>query len=220
MPDVSVVLPTRNEVQAIGKLIDEILALPYDKEVIVIDYKSTDGTREVVLSKGVTLIDEEIPGKGAALVRGFKEATGKYIVTLDADGTYLVEDVVRIVTALKLGYCAVLGWRRDKAKGAMFWVHRLGNYLLSLLASILYLYWVRDINTGMKGFRRLTLSQLNLTSKDFTIEADIFISLVKADYLPIERPISYEPRASGSFPKLSIWDGFKIGWFLIRRRFK
>ena len=218
MPEVSIILPTRNEVQVVGPLIDEIKLLPFDKEIIVVDYKSTDGTREVVLSKDVILIDEEKRGKGTALIRGFKEASGRYIVTLDADGTYPVEEVVRIVTFLKLGLGAVLGWRRYKERNSMFWVHRLGNYLLSLLASVLYLHSVHDINTGMKGFRSSILPNLKLSSKDFTIEADIFINLAEGPDAFVEIPIRYLPRLDGSQPKLSMWDGFKIGWFLVKRR--
>ena len=219
MPEVSFILPTRNEVLAIGRLIDEIKVLPFDKEILVIDYKSTDGTREAALRKGVILIDEEEKGKGAALLRGFREAKGRYIITLDADGTYLVKDIPGILSHLQSGLGAVLGWRKYKEQGSMFWGHQLGNFLLSLLASVLYFNRVRDINTGMKGFRRHTLSQLRLTSKDFTIEADIFVRLVRryADF--IEVPIGYKPRVNGSTPKLSILDGFKIGWFLVRSRF-
>jgi len=219
VPDVSIILPTRNEAQTVGRLLDEIKELPFDKEVLVVDYRSTDGTREIVLEKGVTLIDEEEQGKGTALIRGFKEASGKYVIVLDADGTYLAGDIEKILEPLRGGYGAVLGWRRHREKGAMFWGHRLGNYALSFLASILYLHRVRDINTGMKGFRKYTLSQLTLTSKDFTIEADIFINLVKGEHPIKETPIRYKSREKGSLPKLSIWDGFKIGLFLVRRRF-
>ena len=219
MTEATVVLPTRNEVLAIGKLIDEIKSLPWDLDILVVDYNSSDGTREVVLSKGIVLIDEENPGKGSAIKTALKEIGTPYMIVVNSDLTYPVEYIGLVLYILRLGYDGVMGVRFLKGKGSMSLLHSIGNYLLSLLASILYLHRITDVNTGLWGYKTEVIRKFDITSKGFTLEADIFTNAMLSNCKVMQIPIEYRARVGGSYPKLRFWDGFKIGWFLIKRRF-
>ena len=216
---VTIIIPTRND-RAVGKVIDEIRELPFDCKIVVTDYKSTDGTREAVLLREATLIDEPEKGKGIAVRNVLKGLETDYIVILDADYTYPAGYIPDILTGLHSGADVAIGYRCWKEKGSMSFTNRIGNFLLSLLASILFGYRIYDVCSGMWGFRKKVLSQFKLTSRDFTLEVDFFTNAIRNSCRISQVPIGYRPRLEGSKAKLRVWDGFRIAWFLIRRRFR
>lgn len=220
-PNLTIILPTRNEKEAIGSVLDEIRLLPLKIDILVVDYKSSNGTREVILERVVRLIDEESPGKGNAMRTAFTQVKTPYVIMVNADYTYPLEYATTIYHILSLsGADVVLGYRDIKEKDSMSLLNSFGNWCLSLLASILYRKRVYDVCTGMWGFRTERLKSFNLTSEGFTLEADLFTNAVKGNCRIEQIPIAYRARLDGSVAKLKIWDGFKIGWFLIRRRFR
>ena len=111
-----------------------------------------------------------------------------------------------------------MGYRSIKEEGSMTTINGVGNLGLSLLASFLYGKWVRDICTGMWGFRKSALKKFTLTSPRFTLEADFFVNAVKTHCNIVQIPIEYRARPDGSLPKLKVKDGLEIGWFLVKKR--
>jgi len=219
--DTLVLLPALNEEEAIGQTIDDVrLHLP-GCQLVVVDNYSTNGTRRIVKGKGVRLISTP-RGKGLAVrtaLLGILPTNFKWLVMIDADFTYPAEHIPVVISELEKGADVVMGYRQELEMGSMTDIHAFGNTGLSLMASLLYLKWVRDVCTGMWGFRRDALKKFKLTSPKFTLEADFFVNAVKTKCNITQIPISYRARVDGSLPKLKVSDGFDIGWFLIKKRF-
>jgi len=219
--DLTIVLPTRNEAQSISKVIDEIRALPVRCNILVMDGLSTDGTDKIALNKGVKVLYESRKGKGVAFRSSLEFVETPYVVMVNADYTYPLEYTQTIYGLLKMGkYDVVIGCRELKEEGSMSAANTLGNFLLSTLASILYGHRIYDVCSGMWGFRLGILKKFNLTSMGFTLEADLFSNAIRNKCRICQIPIGYRPRLEGSKAKLKMLDGFKIAWFLIKRRFR
>lgn len=215
----NILLPALNEAASIGDVIDEIRKYCPLSEITVVDSKSTDKTRDVAIDKRVTLLIAP-RGKGAAVRYAFGKLDANYekIVMLDSDGTYPAVYIPFLFKILD-HYDVVVGYRNRKEKGSMSFLNVVGNFGLSLLASILYGYRMRDVCSGMWGFRKESLEKFNLVSNGFTLEADLFVNSIANKCIIFQTPIHYMKRSGGS-PKLKIWDGFKIAWFLVKERFK
>ncbi|KKN12046.1 hypothetical protein LCGC14_1020460 [marine sediment metagenome] len=224
MTGCTVILPTRNEVKTIGSMIDEILclSLDLDLQVLVADYKSTDGTIEKVLEyegdDPVFLLSCSKKGKAAGIKEALQHIETPLVIVVNADNTYPVKFVGLMYRILELGYDGVMGPRMLKGPGSMSILHSVGNYGLSLLASVLFFYWVFDVNTGLWGYKTEVIRKFNLNSSGFCLEADVFSNAVMAGCRVMQMPIEYQARVEGSNAELGVWDGFKIAWFLIRRR--
>lgn len=217
MPEITIILPTLNEAKAISKVIQEIRLLPIKCQIFVVDGLSTDDTPAIALDLGVPVFYEKRKGKGVAFRTVLKHIDTPYIVMIDADGTYPVDAIVSFCEALS-EYDIVKGDRKWLENGAMTKTHRFGNYMISLLASILFQHRTRDVCSGMWAFRKECLDKFNLTSAGFTLEADLFINTVRTGCTLKELPIEYKKRIQGDKAKLMMRDGFEIGWFLIKRR--
>ncbi len=216
--DVTVILPTLNEGKAIRQVIEEIKHLPIKAEIMVVDGLSKDKTVDIAKELGVRVIYETRKGKGIAVRKALKRVVTPYIVMIDADGTYPTEVIVEFCEQLSK-YDVVKGDRSWHDKGAMSKTHRFGNWALSLLASILYRKRVRDVCSGLWAMKRERVRKFNLVSDGFTLEADLFINTVRAKCSFKELPIVYSKRIQGEKAKLMLSDGFKIGWFLVKKRF-
>ena len=219
MNEVTVLIPALNEEQALGKVIDRIRALPIPCNILVIDNASTDKTASVVKGKGVKLIFESQKGKANAIRRGLAEVETSFVIMIDADGTYPVEDIP-IMAGMLSRYDIVKGHRNWLEKGAMTKTHHFGNWALSWLTTLLYGKRTRDVCSGMWAMRMSKVKQFNLTSNGFTLEADLYINTVKTGCRFVEIPITYKKRIDGDKAKLMFKDGLEIGWFLIKRRLK
>jgi glycosyltransferase involved in cell wall biosynthesis len=217
MKEVTLLIPTRNEAPSLPKLFDEIDKLPFKPEVLVADYKSTDGTKEIALERGARLFCIAERGKGSAIREAITYIETPYIITIDADGTYPVSSCETLLSQLRV-YDVVLGCRTWLEKGSMSSTNIFGNFCLSLMASILYGCRFLDFNSGMWGFNTEALKSLNLTSREFTIEADYLVNCCKKKLNIGIVKVRYSQRQHGSKSKLMVWDGFKIGWLLIRKR--
>jgi len=225
MVQVTILLPTFNEESTIRNTIDDIMEFAPDSNILVIDSHSTDRTTEIAGGMGATVISIPGRGKGRAVRTALKEVilpcykTPCYIM-LDSDFTYPAQYIPRMIAMLDKGADVVMGYRRYKSPGSMTFVNNLGNKALSFLAGMLYDYWVPDVCTGMWGFRREALERFSLTSNGFTLEADLFGNAMKTKCKVRQLPISYRARPDGSHAKLKVRDGFAIGWFLIKNKFR
>ena len=216
---VTVLLPAFNEEKAIGKVIQEIKGLSLDYGILVVDNKSTNGTKAGATALGVNVLYEGEKGKGNAVRAGFKHIKTPYVVMIDSDFTYPAKHLPEVIRSLDNGADVVIGYRNKRAKGSMSRMNIIGNWGLSMLASILYGVYVRDVCSGMWGFRRSVLSRYKLSSNGFTLEADLFANTIRGKYKLVQIPIEYRARLDDSVAKLSIKDGFKIASFLIKKRF-
>lgn len=220
--DTVIIIPTLNEAEAIGLTLDDVLQFVAADKIVLIDSYSNDGTVDIALDKGVNVLDAPRGGKGKALRSVLpyllSKYKAKYYIMIDGDYTYPAKYIPGISILLS-GCDVVIGSRDGKEKGSMTIVNKFGNYMLSLVATLLY-QQVYDVCSGMWGFRREVLKKYKLSSDGFTLEADLFVNTYKNRCRLEQLPIDYRSRPNGSRTKLTVLDGFRIGWFLIRNRFK
>ncbi len=220
-----IIIPTLNEEDAIGKVIDEVpRALleekGYEVRVLVVDGDSADMTQKIAREKGAEIIVEPRRGKGRAIRTAFAKVEADFVLMLDGDHTYPATYIPAFLDMLNQGYDVVVGSRLKgkRAKGSISCLNIIGNHLLTLMANVLYLTRISDLCTGYWGFKGKVIPKLDLSAEGFNLEAELFTQVVKNGYSIGEVPISYRRRHTP--PKLnSIRDGLKIGWTLISRRF-
>lgn len=221
-PLVTIVVPAKDEAGGIG---DTLRSLPhttlhaagFDTEVIVLDGHSTDETERIALSCGASVVADRGHGKGSALREARSTFKGDYVVMLDADGTYAPDAIPRVVALLATGAADVVMGDRQTLDGSMTAVHRAGNAMLSLGATLLYGRRVRDLCTGLWGFRSDALRLLPLKSDGFELESELFALSARMRLRIKHTPVDYLPRTGAS--KITAADGLRIGWCLVRNRF-
>jgi len=217
-----VMIPTLNEAKAIGQTVIDVFDNVPDCQVLILDSYSINGTADKARNKGAVVMDAPRGGKGLAVRSVLPQVVANYqadyYVMIDGDFTYPAKHFPEIIKRLDDGADVVIGYRNKRAKGSMSRMNIIGNWGLSMLASILYGVYVRDVCSGMWGFSRKALLKYKLTSNGFTLEVDLFINTVKGKYKLAQIPIEYRARLDGSVAKLGMTDGFKIAWFLIRKR--
>ena len=215
MNDVTVLLPVYEEEAALPSVIDEIRDVLPDCEIVAAYTPGRDASQDVLRWKKVEWITTSIRGKGNAVRRVIPFIRSKYVVVMDADCTYPARHILDLLAGLE---DVAMGYRADIDSGAMSRTHVFGNYCLSLLASILYGRRVHDVCTGMWAFRKEVLDEFLLNSPGFTLEADLFVNCIRHGCKVKQVPIQYRCRLDQTKPKLKMYDGFKIGLFLLRMR--
>jgi glycosyltransferase involved in cell wall biosynthesis len=218
---VSVIIPTMNEEQSIGLVIDEVRAAlgSRDHEILVVDTNSKDRTREIATGKGAVVIDEPRRGYGRAYKSGFERATGDVIATLDADMTYPASEIPKLASMLESQGLEFITTNRfaDMEKGAMGLKHRVGNWLLSTTARLLFRVKVRDSQSGMWVFRKDILPRLELVSDGMALSEEMKIEAFRKAKAA-EVPITYRVRVGDV--KLNAWsDGLGNLKYLFKKRF-
>jgi len=219
---VTFLIPAYNEGGTIATVIEQVQALPFAKQVIVIDDGSTDGTAEVVEAlDGVLLLCQANRGKGAAVRAGIPHAEGEIVVIQDADLEYDPADVPALIEPILDGRADVVygsrlsGGRPQRAY--LFW-HRVGNRFLSLVAGVLFNTTLSDMETGYKAFRRDVLASLDLRENGFGIEPEVTGRICKQRLRIYELPVSYYGRTYDEGKKITWRDGFRALWVLVRVR--
>ena len=219
---ISVVIPTMNEEESIGQVLDDVnKALSgRDYEVLIVDTNSTDKTREIARSKGARVVDEPRRGYGRAYKTGFEEANGDIIATLDADCTYPAEKIPQMVIMIEEeGYEFISTDRLSNiSSDVMGWVHRFGNWALKTTANLLFNIKLKDSQSGMWVFKKSCLRHINLTSDGMPLSEEIKIEAIKKGINFKEVPIDYRKR-KGEAKIRSLKDGWKNFAFLFKKRF-
>lgn len=226
---VSILLPALNEEKTIGKVIDDIprdalRKKGYEVELIVIDGHSKDRTTAIARAKGARILIQKGIGKGDAIRCAFKEINGSYAFMLDADNTYSPKLIIKMLPYLESGkYDVVLGSRflGTIEDGAMPPVNYLGNKMLTSTANLLFPngHRMSDVCTGMWGFSKGAVKGLNIKSKRFELEAEMYAKCMKKKLKVGEVPINYKKRET--FAKLkSIRDGIRIWLRLILEKIR
>jgi glycosyltransferase involved in cell wall biosynthesis len=217
---ITVIIPCLNEEQGIEKVLRR---LPdFVDQTIVVDNGSTDRTTDVALSLGAEVIREEVRGYGRAYKRGFRDATGDIIVTLDGDHSYPADALSYLLEAFLHLEVDFLNASRFPVRDsrAMSFKHKFGNWVLSLAMSLLYFRWVRDSQSGMWVFRRSVLQHMSLVSDGMAFSEEIKIEALKHREITFQEiSIQYTSRLGEI--KLNPWrDGIHNLWFLLWKRFR
>src|SRR4051812_20544199 len=216
-PKVSVVIPCLNEAASIERCVrraTEVMdGAGLEGEVVVADNGSTDGSADLASGAGARVVYEARRGYGSAYLAGFRAARGDYIVMLDADLTYPLEDIPRFVEQLDDGGQLVMGDRMDNIQpGAMPWLHRyVGNPILTGILNVFFRTGVKDAHCGMRALRRDVLPQLDLRATGMEFASEMVIRAAKEELDIRQFPVEYHPREGES--KLS---SFRDGWRHLR----
>jgi glycosyltransferase involved in cell wall biosynthesis len=222
---ISVVIPVYNEVSTIREIVVRVQAVDLEKEVIIVDDGSTDGTRELL--QEITLSHENIrvlyhdrnQGKGAALRTGFEGATGDIVIIQDADLEYDPREYPVLLEPILDGRADIVYGSRflGGPHRVLFFWHYLGNKFLTLLSNALTNLNLTDMETCYKVFRREVLNDIQLKSNRFGFEPEFTAKIAKKGFRIYETSISYSGRTYAEGKKIGWKDGvkaiFAILWF-------
>jgi len=224
----SVVMPVYNEKNTVLKIIGKVLRLDIVKELIVVDDRSTDGTRELLQStkfdiRVKLLLHDKNMGKGAAIRTGFKSVSQEVAVIQDADLEYDPNELNDMMKPIADGVADVVyGSRLSGGKPQrvhLFW-HRVGNDFLTFLTNLLYNTTLSDMETCYKMFKKEVIANINIRSNDFSVEPELTAKVLKNKSLRIyEMPISYYGRNYAEGKKINWTHGFGALWALLKYRF-
>ncbi|MFQ5719809.1 MAG: glycosyltransferase [Acidobacteriota bacterium] len=221
---ISIVIPVFNEALTIEELLARVEAVPLDKEIIVVDDGSTDGTREILESVDSPFISvlshAKNRGKGAALSTGFAKTTGDIVVIQDADLEYHPSEIPALVAPILDDRAdVVFGSRFMGARRVFMFSHWLGNKILTLLTNLLYNTTLTDMETCYKAIRGDVARDFHLRAKGFGCEPEMTAKVFKRQLRVYEIPISYDGRTYAEGKKITWRDGLKAVYWLLRCRF-
>jgi len=218
----SVIIPVYNEVNTIAKIIERVKRVLIEKEIIVVDDGSTDGTRGKIDSvPGIKILKHETNrGKGAAIRTGLAFAFGELVIVQDADLEYDPNDYLELIKPIEEGVADVVYGSRNLGnnKSGMK-AYKWGGVFLSHLANLLYGLRITDEATGYKLFKTDVLKSLNLKCQRFEFCPEVTAKLAKRKYRIKEVPISYNPRSFAEGKKIKWTDGVLAIFYLIKFRF-
>jgi glycosyltransferase involved in cell wall biosynthesis len=228
MRKLSVIVPVFNERNTVVEVLRRMRAVELpdgiEREIIVVDDGSGDGTRDVLRQLGDStvriLLHKENQGKGAAVRTGIEAASGDYILIQDADLEYDPEDWPKLIAPVLRGKARVVyGSRFTGERRNMLFFHWVGNRFLSLVTNVLYNTTLSDMETCYKLVDRELLTDLKLRCNRFDIEPEITSKILKRKIRIYEVPISYTGREFDEGKKITWRDGFAALWTLIKFRF-
>jgi glycosyltransferase involved in cell wall biosynthesis len=227
----SVVIPVYNEAATLEKIVERVLAveLALEREIVMVDDGSTDGTRE--LYAGIqqrwpeanihVKLAERNRGKGAALRQGFALATGDIILVQDADLEYDPADYGRLLAPILDGKADVVYGSRfvgSEAHRVLYFWHMIGNHFLTLFSNMMTNLNLTDMETCYKVFRAEVIKSLRLRSDDFRIEPELTAKVAKGRWRIYEVGISYAGRTYEEGKKIGWKDAVKAVWAILRFR--
>jgi glycosyltransferase involved in cell wall biosynthesis len=222
-PRLSVVIPVYNERDTIEELLKRVQAVDVDKEIVVVDDGSTDGTRDLL--QGLrgdgavrVVLQPRNQGKGAALRRGFEEARGEIVLVQDADLEYDPAEYPRLLEPIERGVADVVFGSRflGGPHRVLFFWHYVGNRALTTLSNMLTNLNLSDVWTCYKVFRAEVLSSIRLRENRFGFEAEVTAKVARGRWRIYEVPISYYGRTYAEGKKITWRDGVTGIWCTVR----
>jgi glycosyltransferase involved in cell wall biosynthesis len=229
MRKLSVIVPVYNERNTLVEILRRMRAVELpdgvEREIIIVDDGSDDGTRDVLkqLSDSTVrvVMHDMNQGKGAAVRTGLETATGDYVLIQDADLEYDPEDWPRLMHPVLRGRARVVyGSRFTGERRNMLFLHWIGNRFLSLVTNVLYNTTLSDMETCYKLVDKQLFDGMRLQADAFDIEPEITAKILKQGVRIYEVPISYAGREFDEGKKITWRDGFAALWTLVKYRFR
>jgi glycosyltransferase involved in cell wall biosynthesis len=244
-PKLSVVIPVFNERATIEELVRRVLAVEIEKEIVIVDDGSTDGTRDLLkmIASSSTasapgseppqkdrkrqcaeirvLFQDKNHGKGAALRRGLREASGEILLVQDADLEYDPQDYFALLAPIESGRADVVFGSRflGGSHRVLFFWHSIANHYLTLLSNMFSNLNLTDVWTCYKVFRREVIAGITLHEDRFGFEPEITAKVAKQRWRVFEVPITYNGRTYAQGKKITWRDGLKAIFCVVRYSF-
>lgn len=222
--DLSVIIPVYNEVETLDEIMLAVSAIPVEKEIILVDDGSTDGSREKLQQfenqAGIkVLYHDRNQGKGMAIRTGLAEAEKDLVIIQDADLEYDPREILGLMQPILAGKADVVYGSRfigaAPHRVLYFW-HSIGNQLLTLLSNMLSDLNLTDMETGYKLFRREVIQSIELEESRFGFEPEITAKIAKGHWRIYEMGISYSGRTYEEGKKIAWQDGFRAIWCVLK----
>jgi len=221
-PFLSIIIPAYNEANFIRDVIRRVQETPYEKEIIIVDDGSVDGTRDILkglADPNITVVLQEAnQGKGAALRAGFAHAKGDIVIIQDADLEYDPRDYPKLLEPILEGKADVVYGSRflgGPHRVLYFW-HYVGNMGVTLLSNMFTNLNLTDMETGYKVFKREVLKDIAIESNRFGFEPEITAKIAKKRCRVFEIPISYYGRSYEEGKKITWKDGIKAFFTIVK----
>ncbi|MFA5339545.1 MAG: glycosyltransferase family 2 protein [Candidatus Omnitrophota bacterium] len=219
-------MPVYNEAGTISAILRRIEAVDLEKEIIIVDDGSTDGTAGILKkldqSRYRIIYQPRNRGKGMAIREGLKYATGGVVIIQDADLEYDPRDYHALIGPILKGQASVVygsRWLRGHFKDIPFNLFKLGSRLLTAMTNVLYRARLTDEPTCYKAFKTEVIRDIKLDCRRFEFCPEITAKILKRGYKIYEVPISYNPRSFKEGKKISWLDGLEAIWILVKNRF-
>jgi glycosyltransferase involved in cell wall biosynthesis len=223
---ISIVMPCFNEIQTIAEIIQKVesVELGQDKELIIVDDCSTDGTRDYLTSldksENLKVINHEVNlGKGAALQTGFAHVTGDVIIVQDADLEYDPGEYPKLLRPILDGKADVVYGSRfmgSESHRVLYFWHSLGNRFLTLLSNVFTNLNLTDMEVCYKVFKRKVLDEIQLKEKRFGFEPEFTAKIARNGYTVYEVGVSYYGRTYSEGKKINWRDGFRAIYVILK----
>lgn len=222
----SIVIPVYNEKATLQELVRRVEAVDFEKEIILVDDASTDGSREILKNEiegkdgTVVLYHNRNRGKGAALRTGFASVTGDIVIVQDADLEYDPQDYAVLIGPILDGRADVVFGSRflGGPHRVLFFWHYVGNLFLTTLSNVMTNINLSDMETCYKVFRREVLNSITLKCDRFGFEPEFTAKIARKRFRIYEVPISYSGRDYAEGKKIGWKDGIAAIWFILRFR--
>ncbi len=223
----SVLIPAYNEARTIDQILRLVARVPIEKEILVVDDGSVDGTREILKAwdgrDGVrVLLHPENLGKGRSVRTALEAARGEILVIQDADLEYDPTEYSVLLRPIEAGRADVVYGSRffgSSERRVQFFWHTVGNRLLTLISNVFTNLNLTDMATCYKAFHRRVVPTLDLESKRFGVDAEFTVKVARAGFRIFEVPISYFGRSQAEGKKIRLKDGFSALAALVRHSF-
>jgi len=220
-----VIIPVYNEVSTVQDIVRRVQNTPFEKQIVIVDDASQDGTREVIQQIENPNIEkcfhETNQGKGSAVATGLSRAKGDIILIQDADLEYDPADYGVLLQPILDGKADVVFGSRfvGYPRRVLFFWHSLGNKLLTLISNMLNDLNLSDMETGYKVFTKEVLQSLTIRSKRFGFEPEFTAKVARKRFRIYEVPISYSGRSYKEGKKITWRDGIAAFYWIVRYRF-